>query len=65
MKIMLWQLYWDYIETEAVIKDNNLTDIFIANYNTNNQQVISGPITSLQKVEEIFYDNYALKYVKG
>jgi len=62
---MLWQLYWDYIETEAVIKDNNLTDIFIANYNTNNQQVISGPITSLQKVEEIFYDNYALKYVKG
>ncbi|MCV6639428.1 ACP S-malonyltransferase [Candidatus Albibeggiatoa sp. nov. NOAA] len=50
-------------ETEAVIKDNQLEDLFIANYNTNNQQVISGSISSLQQAEEIFYDNYALNYV--
>ncbi len=50
-------------ETETIIKDNNLTDLFIANYNTHIQQVISGPITSLKDAEEIFYDNYALKYV--
>ncbi|MFV8799531.1 ACP S-malonyltransferase [Yersinia sp. LJYL362] len=50
-------------EVIQVIVENNLFDLTIANINSDLQMVISGPIESIKQAEEIFYDNYAIKYV--
>jgi malonyl CoA-acyl carrier protein transacylase len=51
-------------EVEQIIIDNHLTDLYIANYNTNNQTVISGSSDKLIIAEKIFYDNFAFNYVR-
>ncbi|MFA3761708.1 ACP S-malonyltransferase [Yersinia sp. 2544 StPb PI] len=50
-------------EVAQILEENNLFDISIANINSDLQMVISGPIESIKQAEEIFYDNYAIKYV--
>ncbi len=50
-------------EVAQVIADNNLPGLSVANFNSDLQVVISGPIESIRLAEEIFYDNYAIKYV--
>ncbi|CNH10808.1 ACP S-malonyltransferase [Yersinia pekkanenii] len=50
-------------EVIQVIEENNLFDLTIANINSDLQMVISGPIESIKQAEEVFYDNYAIKYV--
>ncbi len=50
-------------EVVKILEENNLFDLTIANINSDLQMVISGPIESIKQAEEIFYDNYAIKYV--
>ncbi|AMO94712.1 polyketide biosynthesis malonyl CoA-acyl carrier protein transacylase pksC [Collimonas fungivorans] len=50
-------------EVVQVIAENNLSDLSVANFNSDLQMVISGPIESIKQAEEVFYDNYAIKYV--
>jgi [acyl-carrier-protein] S-malonyltransferase len=50
-------------EVAQVMAANNLFDLSVANVNSDLQVVISGPIESIKLAEEVFYDNYAVKYV--
>lgn len=50
-------------EVVKILEENNLFDLTIANINSDLQMVISEPIESIKQAEEIFYDNYAIKYV--
>lgn len=50
-------------EVVQVIAENNLSDLSVANFNSDLQLVISGPLESIKRAEEVFYDNYAIKYV--
>ena len=50
-------------EVIQVMAENNLSDLSVANFNSDLQIVISGPVESIKLAEEVFYDNYAIKYV--
>lgn len=53
----------DAEQIAEIIRDNNLADLTIANFNSDLQVVISGPIESIHLASDVFYDNYAFKYV--
>jgi [acyl-carrier-protein] S-malonyltransferase len=53
----------DAEEIAEIILDNGLADLSIANFNSDLQIVISGPIESIHLASDVFYDNYAVKYV--
>lgn len=50
-------------EVAEIINENNLGDLSIANFNSDLQVVISGPIEAIHLASDVFYDNYAANYV--
>jgi malonyl CoA-acyl carrier protein transacylase len=50
-------------EVAEVIAEDGLGELSIANYNSDLQVVISGPIPRIREAEETFYQKDALKYV--
>ena len=54
----------DYDAVEAVIKNENLENVFIANYNSPSQIVISGTHSSLEKAEDLLKNAGARRYIR-
>lgn len=54
----------DYDKVDSIIKNNNISDLFIANYNSNVQIVLSGTDSALNKGEGIFKENGARRFIR-
>ncbi len=54
----------DYDRTESIIKSENLQDLYIANYNSPVQIVLSGTDESLLKGEEVFKEKGARRFIR-
>ena len=50
-------------DVQEILDESGFDDLWIANDNADNQQVIGGSNASLRAAEEMFLDNYAFKYV--
>jgi malonyl CoA-acyl carrier protein transacylase len=50
-------------DVRRVIADNDLNDLSLANYNSDFQVVVSGPLNAVRDAQSVFYDNGAMNYV--
>jgi len=50
-------------EIETILKDNALTSLCVANYNSCKQTVITGPEQAIEEAQEIFENNGASMYI--